>query len=84
MKRALFLALVLLVLLVGLPIAAGMPAMMSCPQCHLTAGAAAMMCLAVLSLFVLLAPTASSRLWRSDRVLRQLLLVPGLERPPRP
>lgn len=66
----------------GTPLAMAMPAMEGCPECQL-AGGAMVMCLAVLALFVLLAPTVVARLARRDRPFPLLLLGSGLDHPPR-
>ncbi len=82
MKRVLLLGLVLLVILAGVPLLMAMPGMDNCPSCHLATGSVAM-CLAVLALFVLFAPTAATLLARRNATLRLLFLRSGLERPPR-
>lgn len=82
MKRAVVLAILLLVILAGVPMVGSM-AMLDCPQCHLSAGHAIGMCLAVLALLVLALPGASARIVWEERILRHLLLGAALERPPR-
>lgn len=83
MKRVLLIGLVLLMIFSGIPLAMAMPAMEGCPECLLAGGAIAM-CLVVLALFVLLAPTVVARLARRDRALPLFLLRSGLDHPPRP
>jgi hypothetical protein len=74
-------ALVLVVLMTGLPL--GMMAG-SCPACHLSDGPmSAGWCLAVLSLVVLLLPGMSRPLRRTRERMPLLLTVTGVERPPR-
>jgi hypothetical protein len=82
MKRVLLIGLVLLMIFSSIPLAMAMPAMDACPECQMAAGAVAM-CLAVLALFVLLAPILTSRLARRDRALPLFLLPSGLDHPPR-
>lgn len=84
MKKAAVIALVLLVLLVGLPFAMGMSEMPPCPSC--TKGDAPVtvaMCLAIVSLFVLVVSSNSSGTASRRQVLRLLLLADPPERPPR-
>ena len=76
-------ALVLLVLLVGLPMAMSMGPMPPCPKCNLSPGEAWAMCLAVLSLISLVVPAPNRRVWAERSHLRLLLLAGRLERPPR-
>jgi hypothetical protein len=83
MKRAVVLAAVLLVILVGVPIIGGMT-MPDCPECHLSAGEAVGMCLAVLALLSLVVPGVFMAHVQQERALRLLLLRAGVERPPRP
>jgi len=82
MKRVLLIGLVLLMIFSGIPLAMAMPAMDACPECQLAAAAVAM-CLAVLALFVLVAPTVAARLARRDRAFPLILLPSALEHPPR-
>lgn len=77
MKRVLLIGLVLLMIFSGIPLAMAMPAMEGCPEC------AVAMCLAVLALFVLLAPTVTARVARRNRALPLFLLRSGLDHPPR-
>jgi hypothetical protein len=84
MKKAVVIALVLLVLLVGLPFAMGMSDMAPCPSC--TKGdspVAVAMCLAIVSLFVLVVSSSSSLITPRRQVVRLLLLADPLDRPPR-
>jgi hypothetical protein len=84
MKKAVVIALVLLVLLVGLPLAMGMSDMAPCPSCTKgDAPVAVAMCLAIVSLFVLVMSSNSSVIVARRRVVRVLLLADPLERPPR-
>ena len=82
MKRVLLIGLVLLMIFSGIPLAMAMPAMEGCPECQLAGGAVAM-CLVVLALLVLLAPTVTARLARRDRPFPLFLLGSGLDHPPR-
>lgn len=84
MKKAGVIGLILLVLLVGLPLAMGMSGMEPCPSCSGTnAPMAGAMCLAILSFFVLVVSRHSSRVNSQKRVLRPLFLADSLDRPPR-
>jgi hypothetical protein len=83
MHKLLVLALVLLVLLVGLPVAMGMGDMAQCPSCTGNDSPAALaMCLAILSFFVLVASRHGSRVSPRRQVVRLLLLADPLDRPP--
>lgn len=73
---------VVLVLLVGVPLVGGM-AMVDCPNCHLSSSAMVGLCLAVLLAFLLLVPTAFTRVILGRDVPYPLLLRTPLERPPR-
>ncbi|MGH2674564.1 MAG: hypothetical protein ACRDH1_04015 [Actinomycetota bacterium] len=83
MNRVVVAALVVLVILVGVPLVGAMPMMADCPQCHLPSGAAVGMCLAILALFSLVSPEVFGRLTRRHSIMRQLLVAATLERPPR-
>lgn len=77
-------ALVLLVLVVGLPLAMGMSEMAPCPSCTgLNTPVAVAMCLAIVSLFVLVVSSNSSRIASRQQVVRLRLLAEPPERPPR-
>lgn len=82
MKKAAFVVLVLLVVLVGLPLAMGMTDMAPCPSCT-GAPAAVAMCLAIVALFVLAVSRGSSRITSRRQIVRLLLLADRLDRPPR-
>jgi hypothetical protein len=84
MKPVLVIALVLLIVLIGVPLAHGMPSMSACPACRSDAGATALgACLAILVLLTLAAPTLLTALrLRSSRVV-PLLLASVPYRPPR-
>jgi hypothetical protein len=84
MKKAAVIALVLLVLLVGLPFAMGTSDMAPCPSCTgVERPVAVTMCLAIVSLFVLIVSSSSSVIGSRRQVVRLLLLDDPLERPPR-
>lgn len=84
MKKAAVIALVLLVLLVGLPLAMGMSEMAPCPSCtEGDARVAVAMCFAIVSLFVLVMSSRSSPIASRPRVFRLLFLADPPERPPR-
>jgi hypothetical protein len=83
MKKAAVIALVLLVLLVGLPFAMGMSDMAPCPSCTKgDAPVAVAMCLAIVAVFVL--AVSSNRILIASRreVVRVLLFADPPERPP--
>ncbi len=84
MRKVFVLALTLLILLVGLPLAMGMGDMSSCPTCGVGDAAVAIaMCLAVLSLFVLNISTTSRTIPGAHLRLRVLLVGDPPEKPPR-
>jgi hypothetical protein len=75
-KKAAVITLVLLVLLVGLPLAMGMSDMPPCPSCTKgDAPVAVAMCLAILSLFVLVVSSNSSLVASRRQIVRRLLLA---------
>jgi hypothetical protein len=82
MKKAAVIALVLLVLLAGLPFAMGMSDMAPCPSCTGVERPVAM-CLAMVSLFVLIVSSSSSVIGSRRQVVRLLLFADPPERPPR-
>jgi hypothetical protein len=84
MKVLLVLGLVLLLILVGLPLAMGMGDMGSCPACSdPDAPFALAMCVAILALVALYAgSSASGGVARRTPPLPRFLLVSGLDRPP--
>jgi hypothetical protein len=84
MKKGLIVALVLLILLTGLPLALGMSAMPVCPSCPapdapIWLGA----CFAILVWAVLTILARSFLLTHALSMLKPLLLASSLERPPR-
>lgn len=84
MTKLLVVALVLLILLTGLPLALGMSAMPACPSCPapdapIWFGA----CFAILAWAVLTILMRSFPISHALAALRQLLLATSLERPPR-
>jgi hypothetical protein len=83
-KKVAVIALVLLVLLVGMPFAMGMGDMTPCPSCS-EAGAPSVvaMCLAIVSLFVLVVSSHCSLITSRPQVVRLLLFADPPERPPR-
>lgn len=84
MKKASVIALILLVLVVGLPLAMGMSDITPCPSCTgINTPVAVAMCLAILSLFVLVVSSSSSRIASTQQVIRLGLLAEPPERPPR-
>jgi len=84
MKKVAVIALVLLVLLVGLPLAMGMSAMAPCRSCTKgDAPVAVAMCLAIVSLFVLVVSSSSSFIAARRQMVRLLLFADPPERPPR-
>jgi hypothetical protein len=84
MKKVAVIALVLLVLLVGMPFAMGIGDMTPCPSCS-EAGApiAIAMCLAIVSLFVFVVALRGDLITSRRQVVRLLLLADPPERPPR-
>lgn len=84
MNKAVVIARVVLVLIVGLPLAMGMSDMGPCPSCTgvETPGAVAM-CLAIVSLFALVVSSKSSVIASTQQVIRLRLLADPPERPPR-
>jgi hypothetical protein len=84
MKKIMVLGLVLLILLIGLPLALGMGDMGPCPSCGPgDAPVTAAMCLAVLSLFVLNALFQGRSVVNIEKGLRALLVGDPPEKPPR-
>jgi hypothetical protein len=84
MRKVLVLALVLLILLTGLPLALGMSAMPPCPSCPapdapIWFGA----CFAILVWAFLTILVRSFLVSHALAALKQLLLATSLERPPR-
>lgn len=85
MTRAFVVALVLLILLTGLPLALGMSSMPACPSCPapdtpIWFG----VCFAILAWAVLTVLVRSFGISHGLAALRPLLLATSLERPPRP
>jgi hypothetical protein len=84
MKKAIVIVLVLLGLVVGLPLAMGMGDMAPCPSCTKgDAPVAVAMCLAIVSLFVLVVSSKSRVMASRPQVVRLLLFADPPERPPR-
>jgi hypothetical protein len=84
MKKAAVIALVLLVLLVGLPFTMGMSDMAPCPSCTgVQWPVAVAMCFAIASLFVLIVSSRSSAIGSKRQVVRLPLFADPPERPPR-
>lgn len=84
MKKAVVIALVLLVLVVGLPLAMGMSGMAPCPSCTgVDTPVAVAMCFAIISLFVLVVSSQSSLISSRREVVRLLARSDPPERPPR-
>lgn len=84
MKKAVVIALVLLVLVVGLPLGMGMSDMTPCPSCTgVDTPVALAMCLAIMSLFTLVVSSRSSLIASRREVVRLLLRSDPPERPPR-
>jgi hypothetical protein len=83
-KKLVVITLVLLILLVGLPLAMGMGDMAPCPSCTgIERPVAVAMCLAIVSLFVLIVSLGSSVIGSRRQVVRLRTFVDRLERPPR-
>lgn len=84
MRKVAVIALILIVLLVGLPLSMDMSDMAPCPSCRGSdAPVAVAMCLAILLFFVLLVSAHSSRVASRRQMVRFLLLADPPERPPR-
>jgi hypothetical protein len=84
MKKLAIIALVVLVLVVGLPLAMGMSDMAPCPNCTgINTPEAVTMCLAIVSLFVLIVSSYSSRIASGQQMVNLRLLADPPERPPR-
>lgn len=84
MTRVLVLALVLLVLLTGLPLALGMSAMPACPSCPAPDAPTFFgACFAILVWAVLTILVRSFLISGALAALKPLLLATSLERPPR-
>ncbi|MGH9264935.1 MAG: hypothetical protein ACRD1D_09605 [Acidimicrobiales bacterium] len=85
MKRALLVALVVVVVVTGLPLAMGMGGMAFCPECGPAVLARAAECLpaAVLVSAVVLTPAFAGRLRLFEPRLWPSLFTTVLERPPR-
>jgi hypothetical protein len=82
MRRVLFVALVVIVLVTGLPVLMGMGGMATCADCG-QGLLLPMTCVAVLAGAVVLLPALlRSRLRRRDRSLRLALFAAVFERPP--
>ncbi len=82
-KKASVIALVVLLLVVGLPLAMGMSGMAPCPSCTgVEPPVAVAMCLAIVSLLVLIVSLRSSRIASRPQLVRLLLLSDPPERPP--
>lgn len=83
-KAVVVIALVLLVLVVGLPLAMGMSDMAACPSCTgVETPVAVAMCLAIISLFILLVSSQSSLISSRREVVRLRARSDPPERPPR-
>lgn len=84
MKTLLLLALVLLLLVIGLPLATGMDDMGSCPACSAPGAPLALaMCLAILAIGMLFTTLAfSGRIAHRDRRSPRCLALATLDRPP--
>jgi hypothetical protein len=84
MPRALAIALVLVLVLLSLPILVSMGGMDPCPACP---GAGMLgawgLCLAVISLFTMFLPGATTALGVRSPAPRPRLAISGIERPPR-
>lgn len=84
MKKAVVIVLVLLVLVVGLPLAMGMSDMAPCPSCTgIDPPVAVAMCLAIISLFVLVVSFQSSLISSRREAVRFLARSDPPDRPPR-
>lgn len=86
MKVVFAVALIVVLLLVGLPVPMGhMDRMGDCPACTSASAPFALgLCAGILSFAVLLAPLASSRLRLLAQATRPFLLEGSIFRPPRP
>jgi hypothetical protein len=85
MKTAAAIALIVLILITGLPLALGMGAMEPCPSCpapHAPIWFGA--CFAILAWGLIAIGLRSIRVAATVAVLKPLLLAISLERPPRP
>ncbi len=83
MKTLLVLALVLLLLVVGLPLAMGMVDMGPCPACSAPDAPLAMtMCLGILTMGLFIALAFSGRISPRDGRAPLFLALASLERPP--
>lgn len=83
-KVTLVVLLVLLIFVGALAIGMGGPTMEWCPECVFPGGTAVgMMCVAILGLFVLVVPGASSILARRAITFPPLLFASSRDRPPR-
>jgi hypothetical protein len=84
MKKVAIIGLVVLILLVGMPLAMGMGGMAPCPDCPATTSWSVIgLCAAVLSFFALLVLLASTNMTLLLTTVRAYLLVRRLDRPPR-
>lgn len=83
MKRILVLALVLLLLVSGLPLAMGMADMGPCPACSAPDAPLAMtMCVAILTMGLLIALAFSGRISPHNKRTPFFLVLLSLDRPP--
>jgi|ERR687896_124248 hypothetical protein len=83
-KKAAVIALVLLVLVIGLPLAMGMSDMAPCPSCTgVGTPLAVAMCLAIMSFFVLVVSSSSVRISMRRQLVWLECLADPPERPPR-
>lgn len=84
MSRVLALGLIILLVLLSLPLLVSMEGMEPCPACPATGLLGAWgMCLAVIFLLALSLPATTTALRRRLATPRPLLLVSGIERPPK-
>ncbi len=83
MKKALFVVLVVVVLLTGLPVLVTMSGMATCPDCGQAISAGSMCAVAALAIGAGILALLTQRLRRRRDVLRLLLHSFLLERPPR-
>jgi len=83
MPRALAIVLVLVLVLLSLPVLVSMGSMDSCPACSGGMLGAWGLCLAVISLFTMILPGATTAFGVRSPAPRPRLAISGLERPPR-
>jgi hypothetical protein len=82
MKKTSAIALILLLIVLGLPLAMGMSDMASCPSCAVERPVAVGMCLAILAVLLLIVSSRSTRVVSKTELIGLRLFADPPERPP--